>query len=360
MSRLKKGLVALGVTLLLVVAYLLFWPVPIDPAAWTPPEAPRLEGVYAKNDLLSAVETFEVPGEGPEDVDVDDQGRIYAGLKDGRVVRMKSDGTGLEVFADTGGRPLGMDFDGAGNLIVADSEKGLLSITPDGSVTALTSEQGGVRFGLTDDVAVAPDGVIYFSDASSRWSVGEIRNDVLEHRPHGRLLAYDPRSKETRLVLDQLYFANGVAVSRDGSFVLVSETTAYRIKRHWLTGERAGQTETLIDNLPGMPDGVSTGSEGRFWVALFAPRMPTLDALLPRPWLRKVIYRLPAFMQPDPAREGFVLALDASGTVVHNLQDHAPDCFAPVTSVEEHGGHIYFGSLARWAIARMPTPAIAR
>jgi len=357
MSRLKKVLILLGALVLLALAYLLLWPVPIDPAAWTPPEAPALEGVYAKNDLLAAVQRFPVQGRGPEDVAVDGQGRLYAGLKDGRIVRMQADGSGLEVFAETGGRPLGLDFDADGDLIVADSHRGLLSVAPDGTVNVLATEQGGVRFGLTDDVMVAPDGVIYFSDASSKWGVDEIRNDVLEHRPYGRLLAYDPRSRETRLVADQLYFANGVAVSPDGSFVLVAETTAYRIERHWLTGARAGETETLIENLPGMPDGVSTGSDGRYWVALFSPRIPTLDATLPRPWLRKVIYRLPAFLQPDPARKAFVLAIDDSGRVVDNLQDDSADSFAPVTSVEERDGFLYLGSLERKSIARLPKPA---
>jgi hypothetical protein len=89
---------------------------------------------------------------------------------------------------------------------------------------------------------------------------------------------------------------------------------------------------------------------------LFSPRIPALDKLLPRPWLRKVVYRLPAFLQPDAIREGFVIAVDEHGKVVDNLQDRSSGCYAPITSVEEHAGTLYMGSLDGEAIARMPVP----
>jgi sugar lactone lactonase YvrE len=148
-----------------------------------------------------------------------------------------------------------------------------------------------------------------------------------------------------------------VAVSPDGSFVLVNETTRYRVDRHWLSGPREGETEVLIDNLPGFPDGVSTGSDGRYWIALFSPRLSSLDSTLPKPWLRKLIYRLPQFLQPAPVRHGFVLAVDANGTVVNNLQDPDEESYSPITSAQEHDGMLYLGSLSYPAIGRLPVPA---
>ena len=38
------------------LAWLLFWPVPIEPRAWKAPPAPKLEGPYAPNDALAGVE----------------------------------------------------------------------------------------------------------------------------------------------------------------------------------------------------------------------------------------------------------------------------------------------------------------
>jgi sugar lactone lactonase YvrE len=353
----RRRLKGIGITLFLIFAilalYLTLWPVPIDPAPWTPPEAPRLVGVYARNSRLARVKRIPAGGEGPEDVAVDGEQRLYTGLADGRIVRIGPGGE-VETFATTGGRPLGLDWDASGNLIVADGDRGLLSVSPAGTVTTLTTAQGGVRFAMTDDVDVGPDGVYYFTDASSRFHMAQYKMDLLEHRPNGRLLAYDPRTKQTRLLIKGLYFANGVAVAPDASFVLVVETGRYAITRYWLAGPRTGRREVLIENLPGFPDGVSAGTNGIYWVAVVSPRDPNLDSMLARPFLRKVVVRLPRFLMPAPKRHGFVLGLDAEGRVVRNLQDPSPGSYSPITSVEEHGDALYLGCLTGHAVARLP------
>lgn len=80
-------------------------PLPIDPLAWDAPPAPTMTGVLEPNDTLMKAELL-AKGQvhGPEDTAVDAQGRVYAGLHDGRVVRIDTDGR-LETFAETGGRP---------------------------------------------------------------------------------------------------------------------------------------------------------------------------------------------------------------------------------------------------------------
>lgn len=340
----------------LLFLYLLFWPVPIDPVAWTPPEPPTLSNVYQPNNRLAAVERLGVgAGVGPEDVAVDDWGRIYAGMEDGRILRFQAEGKEPEVFVNTRGRPLGLHFDADGNLVVADAYRGLLSISPDGWITPLSTEQNDVAFRLTDDVDVAADGTIYFSDASSKFSIAEDILDVLEHGPNGRLLAYDPTSKTTRLLLDKLNFANGVAVSPDQSFVLVCEMTKYRVRRYWLSGAKEGESEIFVDNLPGFPDGISSNGKDIFWLALVAPREPLLDALLPRPFLRKILVRAPQ-LQPTPKRYGFVLGLNMNGRVIHNLQEPSGNSYALITSVQEHEGMLYLGSLKEDALGRLPAP----
>ncbi len=340
----------------LAVIYLLFWPVPIDPTAWTPPKAPAFEGIYESNAHLASVERLGAgAGIGPEDVAVDSQGRIYGGMEDGRILRFRTDGSNAEVFADTKGRPLGLHFDRAGNLVVADAAKGLLSVGPDGSITVLSTEQGGVPFGITDDVEIGKDGTIYFSDASSKFSLGDYIADLMEHRPNGRLLAYDPRTQVTRLLLDKLYFANGVAVSPDQSFVLVAETGKYRVRRYWLTGPQRGESEIFIENLPGFPDGISSNGKDTFWLAIVSPRDPKVDALLQRPFLRKVIMRLPRALTPGPKRYGLVLGLVGNGHVVHNLQDPSGS-YAQIASVQEEDEMLYLGSLVEDAIGRLAVP----
>jgi sugar lactone lactonase YvrE len=336
-----------------IIGYLLLWPVPINPGVWTPPEAPLLTGPYQANSRLAGTERLSL-GEGfaPEDVALDSSGQIYAGLDDGRIIRLQPDGKNPQLFVNTHGRPLGLIFDASGNLIVADAIKGLLSVARDGQITVLTTAADNVPFRCTNDLDVAADGTIYFTDASSKFPLTNFKADLLEHQPNGRLLAYDPRMKTTRTILNNLYFANGVAVSPDQTFLLVADTGRYQIWRVWLTGPHQGKSETFIENLPGFPDGVLSNGRDRFWVALVTPRDKTLDSVLPHPQLRKVIMRLPGFLQPAPKRYSFVIALDMNGKVIKNLQDGSPNCFAEIANVVERDGVLYFGSIGESTVGR--------
>ena len=198
--------------------------------------------------------------------------------------------------------------------------------------------------------------MVYFSDASSKYGYHDVLADALEHQPHGRLLQYDPKTGQTKTLLSNLYFANGVAVGPNADYVLVNETSAYRVTRYWLTGPKAGQSDLFIDNLPGFPDGISYDRNGRFWLAIYAPRSPELDKFADSPRIRNIIYRLPAFMHPKPVMHAMVLALNKNGSVVENLQDSSTDAYAPITSVEAVGNHLYLGSLSFPAIGRLPRP----
>ena len=350
-----KKLLALPVLLLLAAAlYLALTPSPIDPLPWEAPEAPPMTAVLEPNDTLMKAELL-ARGQihGPEDTTVDAQGRVYAGLHDGRVVRVLADDS-VETFADTGGRPLGMDFDAAGNLILADAYKGLLRIDPQGRIEVLTTEADGLPFAFTDDLDIASDGIIYFSDASSRFQQPDYLLDLLEARPHGRLLSYDPSTGETRVLLDDLYFANGVALSANEDFVLVNETYRYRITRYWLKGERAGQHEVFIDNLPGLPDNLQGDRKGTFWVALPTPRKADADFLHRHPWLKAQLAKLPRALWPKAIPYGFAIALDENGKIVRSLHDTSGTHLRMVTSVKPVGDYLYFGSLDNDRIGKLP------
>lgn len=394
---LKKLITLLLLIVVAYAGYALFWPSTFEPRAWTPPPAAQAhrpaatgDDPLARADLLAA----DV-ARGPEDVAVDAQGRIYAGYADGTIRRFDADGDNGEVFATTNGRPLGLAFaparvlapandsladgetadtatanaaatdDGTGDgvddagqvLIVADADKGLLAINRQGDITILADSADGTPFGFTDDVDVAANGQIYFSDASSKYGQAAYRTDLLEHGGHGRLLQYDPRTRKVTVLLAGLQFANGVAVGPDDAYVLVNETGSYRVTRYWLTGEHAGQSDVFADNLPGFPDGISFNGEDRFWVALFAPRNALLDYSADKPWLRRLVFHLPQWMQPAPKHVGQVLALDSDGRIVTHMRDAGADAFAPITSVEQVGDTLYLGSLTASAFARMPVAA---
>ncbi len=353
----RQRLTAAAAVLAAAMLVFLLIPSPIEPLAWEPAAPPPLAGVLAPNRALTATEHLAAGAvEGPEDVAVDAAGRVYGGCIDGRIVRVTpgpGGGETVETFADTGGRPLGLHFDAAGRLIVADAVKGLLAIDPEGRIEVLATAARDSPFGFTDDLDVATDGRIYFSDASSRFGPDHYLYDLLEARPHGRLLRHDPATGLTEVLLDDLYFANGIALSASEDFVLVNETYRYRITRYWLEGEKAGTSDIFIDNLPGFPDGVSGNRRGTFWLALYTLRNPQADRLHRQPFLKRQLTKLPNFLWPQPETYGLVLALDENGSVRRSLHDPEGGTMANITSAEEAGGHLYFGTLYGSWIGRL-------
>ena len=335
------------------IIYFLAWPVPIEPTSWESPRDTRTDPEYSLNKKLKDIRIFwDNDGHtGPEDIVLKDN-KIYVGYDSG--VIMSNDG----IFSNTKGRPLGMAFDSEENLIIADAVRGLISIDRNGEVKTLStkSDSDNIPFKFVDDLDIANDGKIYFSDASSKYGYGSDRLELFEHTPNGRLLVYDPATKETTTLLNDLYFANGVALSTDESFVLVNETCMYRIQKYWLKGEKAGTSEVFIENLPGFPDNVSSNKEGIFWVALFNPRNNFVEMSSNKPFLRKIVLRLPELLQPQPIRHSFVLGLDESGKIVHNLQYQSNKAYSPITSVKQYENNLYFGSLTHpgWGKIKVP------
>lgn len=315
-----------------------------------------MSGPFAKAVSPIDVRTIPVTGVGPEDVVVDAQGRLITGTADGRVLAVGIDGRRIEVIAETGGRPLGIELHPEGWLVVCDADRGLLRVDPDtGAVSTLVDSVAGQRMRFTNNAAVARDGSIYFTDSSTRFGIEEFKGDLLAHTSSGRLLRWTP-SDGVDVLLEGLDFANGVALSADDSFVLVAETGGYRVRRLDLTGPDAGRARIVLENLPGLPDNMSRGTDGLFWMAMPSTRNRLLDALLPRPGvLRSLVWALPDSLQPDADRILWAVGLDGEGQVMRNV--FIPDgAYHYVTGVREHDGRLYLGSLAESALAVVTLP----
>lgn len=327
----------------------------VDPVAVDVAPPLPLDGPFADAQTLDRAQRIELGACGPEDVAFDADAVPVTGCADGRILRRGADGR-FATLVDTGGRPFGLRYSPAGTLLVADGKRGLLAVQ-DGVVRVLTDAAEGLPFGFTDDLDVGADGVVYFTDASSRWGVGRYVDDVVEGRPWGRLLRFDPATGATTVVVRDLAFANGVALAADASYVLVNETARYRVHKHHLAGPRAGTTEVLVDRLPCVPDNASRSPRGTYWIGCFSPRKALLDAVHPHPLVKRVLAGMPKAVQPKPERAGMVIEIDGDGRVLRALRDDDGSTFPHATSAEERDGSLWLGSLYGTAIARLALEA---
>jgi sugar lactone lactonase YvrE len=323
----------------------------INPVVWQPPAAPERSRRSDSAPPMPAPQVLAVNGTGPEDVVVDEQGRLVTGVEDGRILRLSDDGRRIDQVADTRGRPLGIELLGDGRLLVCDAQAGLLAVDPEGGSVESLVAAGAVAatrpLRLCNNAAVARDGTVYFTDSTQRFGLEHFMADLLEHGGTGRLLRRDVSGEVTEL-LDGLQFANGVALSADESYVAVAETGSYQVRRVWL---ESGESDVLVDNLPGIPDNMSTGDDGLIWVALVTPRNPVLDRTARYPVLRKATWALPqAMLTKFEVRTTWVVAVDDTGRIVHDLQTSAPG-YHMVTGVRQHDGKLYLGSLREQGIA---------
>jgi sugar lactone lactonase YvrE len=298
-------------------------------------------------------------GHGPEDVGFDTHGRVVTGLGDGTVVLLDAATGDRTVLGNTGGRPLGVQPCANGSVLVCDHDRGLLRVHPDGAVEVLVESVDGKRLTFASNVVQGPDGTIWFTTSTSRWSLEHYEGDIFEHSCTGRLLRRDTNGTVTTL-LTGLAFGNGLVLAPDASHLLFAETGRYRVSRYWLTGPRAGTTQPLIDNLPGFPDNMSLGSDGLLWVAIAAPRNALLDRLLPLPGvLRLLVWNLPNALRPKPVPIAWVMGFDLEGHVVHDLRSENGG-YGFVTSVAEHQATLVIGSLHEDDVALVQKPLAGR
>ncbi|WP_024796941.1 SMP-30/gluconolactonase/LRE family protein [Tomitella biformata] len=321
---------------------------PIAPVIRKLPPAPARSREPHGPDQFPSATLIPLPGEAPEDVVIDAQGLVVCGVVDGRILRVDPATGGVELIGRVAGRPLGLEAMPDGSVLVCDSEHGLLRLDPDtGTLETLVGEVAGSPLRFCSNVTAASDGTLWFTQSSTRFGLEHHIGAIFEHRGSGRLLRRDPDGTVT-VVLDGLHFANGVTMSTDGKSVLWVETDGYTLKRLAVDG---GEPETVMANLPGMPDNISRAADGRLWIAFIYPRNALVDRLGALPgWIRQVLWRVPEQLI-DLLRERttWAMCVDESGNVLRDLQSKSAG-YHDVTGVAEHDGRLYLGSLLEPAL----------
>jgi len=333
-----------------------------------PSTAPDCGTAWALNDKLRDVKVIGLGRiEGAEDVILDREDNLYGGSRHGDIIRFfPPDYERMEVYAHIGGTPLGMAFDRSDNLYVCVGGMGLYRISPNRHVEKATDETNrslhsindDSRLRLADDLDIADDGRIFFSEATVRYEMHEWATDGLEARGNGRIICHDPATNSTHTVLRNLIFPNGICVASDRQSILFAETWGCTVKRYWFAGPRSGQVEMVLDNLPGYPDNINNSSDGHYWMSLVGMRCPALDLAWRMPgFRRRMAKRLPRdeWLFPN-INTGCVLKFTEHGEVLETLWDLGGENHPMITSMREHRGYLYLGGIMNNRIGRYKIP----
>jgi len=347
------------------LGYLTLWPVPLTPEVYEPLKAPAFTGDFESNDAMAALELVLLPDAavGPEDLAVMPDGTVYTTDLAGKLYRI--DGEVPELIEDLGGRPLGLKAGPDGALYIADSYRGILRWTGPGRLETLVSEVAGAPLIYANQLDIARDGTIYFSNSTDRFDpelLGGTKPTsvmtVWEQSNSGYVARRLPDGTVEKIA-DGFVYTNGVALSQAEDFLLINETGRARVHKLWLTGEKAGERELFLGNLPGYPDNLERQGDGTFWLAFASPRLPS-EKLMPYPFLRKVTWRLGDLVRPAPVHRGMVIQFDENGNILRNLQDPSGR-FGVTTSALQVGAQFYVMSLdgrgfGRGMAADLPPP----
>lgn len=274
--------------------------------------------IKSKATLTKVAEIFSFT-EGPI---ADKSGNVYFTDQPSNLIYVwYAESNSIDVFKENAGRANGLYFDTDGSLLAAaDENNELWSIDSNKQITVLVEDFEGKKLNGPNDIWVAPNGGIYFTDPYYQrdwWTRTE--PDIKEQR----LYYLSPDRSTLSIAADTFVKPNGLIGTADGKTLYVadigdSKTYSFTINKN---GSLSDQTLIIEEG----SDGMTLDERGNIYltgdgVKIFSPKGELLEHIkVPENWTANVTFGGTDF------KTLFITAMDAVYTLQMNVRGATPN-----------------------------------
>jgi hypothetical protein len=208
---------------------------------------------------------------------------------------------------------------------------------------------------ICNDAAVSADGKrVYFTesyvtDGATMGGPGSIETIIMLGNT-GRLWMYDTEDQTVGLVGSGYAFTDGILMEGDGNgpeeSVLLTDNVRFQMHRVHLAGARAGESEVLWKDLPGLADGMRRDSKGRIWVTFIAERGPQLTWAHANPEVKPFLMAHPQLISLAPTNSLLLLSPDASTPLWFTSHFQTRVTSIAAVTPEKSGQYLYLSNFS--------------
>lgn len=247
---------------------------------------PPLDGAFQPNEVLEHLRIVRSDLEAPDDFAINADGTVCVSSRN-HVYRLSGeDFTKKTIVAEFDGQAGGLNVLSGGQLMVCIGNKGLAIVEKNGRKTWI-KEAGGKAIKCPNSAVADSDGNIYLVDGSLHHKPSDWVRDLMEKRSNGRLIRYDRKGEKCDVLLEDMGYPNGLCISHDGKWLIVTESWNHTLSRYPLDDIRTGTQKTLIPNMPGYPGRIVPAADGGYWMCLFGMRTELVELVLTESDFRK-------------------------------------------------------------------------
>lgn len=178
-----------------------------------------------------------------------------------RIHKWSFDDNEISVYMEEAGRANGLYFDSDGNLYAAaDKHSELWKINNKKEVTVLLDKFRGQRFNGPNDLWIAPDGGIYFTDPFYKRPYWNHDQPIKEQRVY----YLTPNRKGLFVAAEGLVKPNGIIGTPDGKTLYVADIDDNKTWKYTIGKDGALENKTLFTEMGS--DGMTIDEQGNLYL----------------------------------------------------------------------------------------------